>query len=96
MINQHTSNCVSKVGIQISTTHQDNILKNLLKQLEKSVSNNNKMCTLTTNIALNSNFASGDLPHNLLKFWSEYKGEAVPAICSVCVTNEDDNFTRAT
>ena len=35
-INQHTSNCVSKIGVQISTIHQDNVKQNmLLKSVER-------------------------------------------------------------
>ena len=67
-INQHTSNCVSKIGVQISTIHRDNVCQNmLLKQVEKAVLNNNKMCMLATKVVAKSNGVDGILPDDLLK-----------------------------
>ena len=93
-INHHTSNCVSIVGVQI-TIHHDSLYQNtLLKKVEISVSNNNKMCILITKMLANSNLVKGYFSVNLLKCWSECNGETVDVIHSVFVTNEENNFRK--
>ena len=75
-INQHTSNCVSKIGIQISTLHGDNVNQNMiLKNLAKEVKKNSKMCMLTSKLIAKQNCVEELLPVDLLKCWSECKGE---------------------
>ena len=60
-IKQHTGNCVSKIGLQISTTHQNNVHKNeLLKRLEKTILNDNNMCMLATKVIENPNGVDGN------------------------------------
>ena len=62
-VNQHTSNCVSKISVQISSLHHDNICQNeLLKNLEKAVLNNSKMCMLASKMITSSN-AEGEPVH---------------------------------
>ena len=75
-INQHTSNCVSKIGVQISTIHSDNVNQNIvLKNLIKEVKIQSKMCMLTTKLVAKQNVVDEKMPPDLLKCWSECKGE---------------------
>ena len=77
-INQHTSNCVSKIGVQISMFRQDNVHQNnLLKQLKRTMLNNNKICTLATTFFAKSNGVDENNSDDLLKCWSDYKGESL-------------------
>ena len=97
-INQHTSNCVSKIGVQVSTIHGDNVNQNIiLKNLVKEVKNQSKMCMLTTKLVANQNIDDEKLPVDLLKCWKECKGEpCIPdnkalEVNKVVVTNEKNN-----
>ena len=49
---------------------------------------------LTTKILADSNLAKGDFSVDLLKCWSECKGETVDFIRPDCVTNEENNFRK--
>ena len=60
------------------------------------------MCVLTTKMITKSNGAPGNVPNDLLEFWSQYKGESVVANeQSQCypsdrLTNEDTHFRSTT
>ena len=97
-INQHTSNCVSKIGVQVSTIHSDNVNQNIiLKNLVKEVKNQNKMCMLTTKLVAKQNVGEELLPADLLKCWKECKGEpSIPDnqvldVNKIGVSNEKNN-----
>ena len=83
-INQHTSNCVSKIGVQVSTIHSDNVNQNIiLKNLVKEVKNQNKMCMLTTKLVAKQNVGEELLPADLLKCWID--------VNEIGVSNENNN-----
>jgi len=102
-VNQHTSNCVSKISVQISSLHHDNICQNeLLKNLEKAVLNNSKMCMLASKLITSSNAEGGPVHADLIESWCKADENALPSkgIANSealdAAGNTDNDFSKTT